>query len=124
MGLQVCKLVLFDTLIWQSNGDGLHLLVVPVLGVNVLGEPPDEKGMLEQAPVRPVPWDRIVWIVGNEDEPEIKHELQFHISMCRYSQGVQKGTSWEMLGVFGQLIFGFGPGGSMNQLYKTQICIA
>ena len=49
MGLQVCKLVLFDTLIWQSNGDGLHLLVVPVLGVNVLGEPSDEEGELEQA---------------------------------------------------------------------------
>ena len=59
-GLQICKLVLFDTLIWQSNGDCLHLFMVPVLWVNVLGKPPNEEGVLEQAPVWSVPWN---WIV-------------------------------------------------------------
>ena len=45
--------------------------MVPILRVNVLGEPPDEQGMLENAPVGPVPGDRVVRIVGDEDEPKI-----------------------------------------------------
>ena len=94
MGLQVCKLVLFDTLIWQSNGDGLHLRVVPVLGVNVLGEPSDEEGVLEQASVGPVPRDRIVWVVGNEYKPEIQHKLQFHTEWSIWSQNT---TCWHSI---------------------------
>ena len=47
--------------------------MVPILRVNVLGEPPDEQGVLENAPIGPVPGDRVVRIVGDEDEPEIKH---------------------------------------------------
>ena len=54
--------------------------MVPILRVNILGEPPDEQGMLENAPVGPVPGDRVVRIVGDEDEPKILDpflQLQF-----------------------------------------------
>ena len=60
IGLQVCKLVQLHALIWQSNGYGLHLLVILVFWIDVLGKPPDEEGVLEQVLVLPVPRN---WIV-------------------------------------------------------------
>ena len=57
--------------------------MVPVLRVNVLGEPPDEQGMLENAPVGPVPGDRVVRIVGDEDEPKIQHPFVVQLNSLK-----------------------------------------